>query len=198
MTTTEATAADAPPKEKRPAEAEDRCNEVLVALRRIIRATDLHSKRLAMKTGLTIPQIVVLQSIRDLGEVTTGEVSRRVSLSQGTVTSILDRLEGRGLIERYRSAADRRVVHARLTRPGRAVLRRTPPLLHERFIASFSALGAARQERIIATLEEVAEMMGAESLDAAPLLDVAPPAAAPRDAVARPSRRRPAGHPSFA
>jgi DNA-binding MarR family transcriptional regulator len=127
------------------------------------------------KSGLTIPQIIVLQSIRDLGEVTTGQISGRVSLSQGTVTSILDRLENRGLIERYRSVTDRRVVHTRLTKMGRAVLRKAPPLLHERFVEAFAALSAQRQNRIIKVLEEVAEMMGAEHLDAAPLLDIAPP-----------------------
>ena len=35
--------------------------EVLVALRRVIRATDLHSKHLAKTTGLTAPQMLLLQ-----------------------------------------------------------------------------------------------------------------------------------------
>lgn len=153
----------------------DRSLEVLAALRRIIRATDLHSKYLLKMSGLTTPQIIVLQSIRDLGEVTTGLVSERVNLSQGTVTSILDRLERRGLIERYRSITDRRVVHARLTESGHAVLRRAPPLLHEHFEKAFAALDVANQDRIIRTLKDVAGMMGAEHLDAAPLLDIAPP-----------------------
>src|SRR3546814_18184287 len=83
-------------------------------------SSDLHSKQLAREVGLTTPQVVLLQAVRDLGEVTTGQLSRRVSLSQGTVTTILDRLESRGLVERYRSAADRRVVHSRHTQLGRA------------------------------------------------------------------------------
>ena len=48
--------------------------DVLVALRRVIRATDLHSKHLAKTTGLTSPQILLLQTIRDQGEVTIGEI----------------------------------------------------------------------------------------------------------------------------
>jgi DNA-binding MarR family transcriptional regulator len=158
----------------------DPAREVLTALRRIIRATDLHSKRLDREVGLTTPQAVVLQAVRDLGEVTNGQLSRRVSLSQGTVTSILDRLEGRGLVERYRSAADRRIVHSRLTRQGRALLRKAPPLLHERFTEAFRRLSPARQTRILATLDEVAAMMGAAELDAAPLLDTGSPASRAR------------------
>lgn len=150
---------------------DDASQEVLSALRRIIRATDLHSKRLAREVGLTTPQTVVLGAVRDLGEVTSGQLARHVHLSQGTVTTILDRLESRGLIERYRSASDRRVVHSRLTRQGRAVLRKAPPLLHERFIEAFAGLPAARQQHLIESLDEVAAMMGAAGLDAAPLLD---------------------------
>jgi DNA-binding MarR family transcriptional regulator len=156
-----------------PAQASDACEEVLVALRRIIHATDLHSKGIRRESGLTIPQIVILKSVRDLGEVTTGQISRQVSLSQGTVTSILDRLAERGLVERYRSPADRRVVHTRLTKDGKAVLRKAPALLQDRFVEQFGDLPARRQQEIVGVLRRVAEMMGAAELDAAPLLEVA-------------------------
>ncbi len=153
---------------------EKRAEAVLVSLRRIIRATDLHSRRLSMVSGLTIPQIVALQATRDLGEVTLGKLAEHMSLSLSTATTIFDRLERRGLVERYRSAADRRVVHARLTRDGRKALRKAPALLHDRFVERFSTLGAADQDRIVDTLHEVAEMMGADELDAAPVLDLGP------------------------
>lgn len=165
---------------RRRAPAPDNCRDVLVALRRIIRATDRHSKRLARETGLTIPQIVVMQSVRELGEVTTGEISERVSLSQGTVTTVLDRLEERGLVERYRSAADRRVVHTRLTPAGEAARRKAPPLLQEHFQARFASLPAGRQREIVSALQAVAGMMGVGDVDAAPLLDVDPPMRATR------------------
>lgn len=151
-----------------------RAEAVLVSLRRIIRATDLHSRRLSMVSGMTIPQIVALQAIRDLGEVTLGKLAQHMSLSLSTATTIFDRLERRGLVERYRSAVDRRVVHARLTRDGRKVLRKAPALLHDRFTERFSTLGTADQDRIVGTLREVAEMMGADELDVAPVLDVGP------------------------
>ena len=86
--------------------------EVLIALRRVIRATDLHSKYLAKTTGLTAPQILLLQTLRDKGQVTIGELAQEMSLSQATVTTILDRLEKRGLVYRQRSQTDKRKVHA--------------------------------------------------------------------------------------
>ena len=149
--------------------------EVLVELRRIIRATDLQSKRMVKACGLTIPQIVVLRAIADLGDVTVRRVSEHVSLSQATVTTILNRLESRALVTRVRSESDKRVVNARLTLAGVAVLDSSPTPLHEKFIESFDALKAEEQREILAALQRVAEMMGAEHIDAAPLLDVIEP-----------------------
>ena len=68
-------------------------DEVLISLRRVIRATDIHSKHLAKTTGLTAPQILLLQTIRDRPQATLKQLANDVSLSQATVTSILDRLE---------------------------------------------------------------------------------------------------------
>ncbi len=156
-------------------EAGDPCYDVLVALRRIIRAVDLQSKRVSKESGLTLPQVLILQSIQGLGEVTTGRISEEVNLSQATVTTILDRLEGRQLIERYRSTKDRRIVHARLTTGGKQALEKAPTLLHEQFIERFLNNDEKNQKRILESLNEVAQMLGGGELDAAPILDVRPP-----------------------
>ena len=71
----------------------DRLEQVLVSLRRVIRATDLHSKHLAKTTGLTAPQILLLQALRKPEGAAVGHLAKEVSLSQATVTSILDRLD---------------------------------------------------------------------------------------------------------
>lgn len=146
--------------------------EVLVSLRRIIRAIDLQSKRIAKNCGLTIPQVMILRSIRTLGDVTVKKLSDDVSLSQATLTSILNRLEDRLLIVRVRSQVDRRIVNARLTEKGLEVLSSAPPLLDEKFIRQFEGLQDWEKTQILSSLQRVATMMGAESIDAAPLLDI--------------------------
>lgn len=158
--------------------ADPQPQRALIALRRIIRATDLHSKRVRRESGLTVPQVVLLRAIEALGEVSGRALAEEVSLSQSTVSTILDRLESRGLVERYRSPNDRRVVHVRLTALGREALERAPALLHVRFIEALEQLPVPERKTILESLERVAAMMGAESVDAAPLLDVeASPAA---------------------
>jgi len=150
-----------------------RPQRALIALRRIIRATDLHSKRVRRESGLTVPQVVLLQAIEVLGEVSGRQLAEEISLSQSTVSTILDRLESRAYVERYRSPQDRRVVHVRLTGLGLQALDRAPALLHVKFIEALEQLPAREQQVIFESLERVAEMMGApQSVDAAPLLDV--------------------------
>lgn len=146
--------------------------EVLVALRRVIRATDLHSKHLAKTTGLTAPQILLLQTIRDKGEVTIGELANGMSLSQATVTTILDRLEKRELVYRVRSTEDRRKVHAYLTEKATAILKDAPAPLQDQFARQFSDLQEWEQTMIISSLQRVAQMMDAQHIDASPVLDV--------------------------
>ncbi|HBA33317.1 MAG TPA: transcriptional regulator [Gammaproteobacteria bacterium] len=149
-----------------------RIEEVLVALRRVIRATDLHSKHLAKTTGLTAPQILLLQTIRDKGEVTIGELAHEMSLSQATVTSILDRLEKRALIYRERSKEDKRKVHAYLTDQATEILKEAPIPLQEHFTRQFVDLQEWEQTMIISSLQRVAQMMDAQHIDASPVLDI--------------------------
>ncbi len=133
--------------------------KVLKAIRRIVHAIDVRSRAIERAVGLTIPQLIVLQGIRELGEVTTSALSSHADLSSATVVAILDKLEEKGLVDRYRSKVDRRVVHARLTAAGEGRLDQAPPLLHEGFLRAFEALPLHERERITATLARLATMM---------------------------------------
>lgn len=149
-----------------------RHDEVLVALRKIIRATDLYSRKLSKFAGLTAPQLLIMQAIAQRGEMTMGEIATEVSLSQATVTTILDRLEKRDLIERRRGSTDKRRVYARLTPEGEDIVRRSPTPLQEEFMERFEGLRDWEQSLILSSLQRVAAMMNAEDIDASPVLDV--------------------------
>ena len=150
----------------------DQIDAVLIALRKVIRATDLHSKYLAKNTGLTTAQLLILQSIQNMGEVSIGEISKKISLSQATVTSILDRLVDKGLVYRERSTKDKRKVHAYLTEDAVALIKDAPAPLQEQFTKQFEALNEWEQSMMISSLQRIAQMMDAEEIDASPVLDV--------------------------
>ena len=150
----------------------DQIDAVLIALRKVIRATDLHSKYLAKNTGLTTAQLLILQSIQNMGEFSIGEISKKISLSQATVTSILDRLVDKGLVYRERSTEDKRKVHAYLTEDAVALIKDAPAPLQEQFTKQFEALNEWEQSMMISSLQRIAQMMDAEEIDASPVLDV--------------------------
>ena len=150
----------------------NRYDEVLVALRRIIRATDLHSRQLSKVSGLTSPQLLILQLLRQHTELTVGEVAQRVSLSQATVTTIIDRLEKRALVKRERGSSDKRKVYVYLTDTANAVLLNAPKPLQESFVQQFQDLHDWEQTMILSALERVAYMMDAQHIDASPVLDI--------------------------
>lgn len=146
--------------------------DVLIAIRKIIRATDIHSRQLTKTVGLTAPQLLVLQAIDDLGAVAISRLSSEVSLSQATVTTILDRLERRGYVARQRSDQDKRVVHALLTEAGQQVVASAPTPLQEAFSVRFEQLKDWEQSQILTALQRVAAMMDADELDASPFLEL--------------------------
>ncbi len=150
----------------------DRYDQVLVALRRIIRATDLHSKKLSKTSGLTSPQLLILQTLRDNSDLTVGQVAKQVSLSQATVTTIVDRLERGGYVYRERGTADKRKVYVYLTDKAFETLVDAPKPLQDDFVRQYQDLHDWEQTMILSSLERVAYMMDAQHIDAAPVLDI--------------------------
>jgi len=146
--------------------------ELLIALRKVIRAIDLHSKHLSKTSGLTSPQLLILLEIDKIPAINSSQIAKNVNLSAATVTSILDRLENKELVSRVRDSQDKRKVSLYLTENGKAILLNAPQALQENFINSFSNLAEWEQSQLLSSTERLADMMNANELDAAPLLEL--------------------------
>ncbi len=68
--------------------------------------------------GLTTPQFGAFECLGHLGPMTTGELARKMLISGGNTTCIVDNLVREGLVEREHSADDRRVILVRLSAKG--------------------------------------------------------------------------------
>lgn len=154
--------------------AEQRCRDMLVSLRKITQAITLHSRDLSRRYGLTGPQLIILSEIANNETLSVTELARYISLSQATVTDILNRLEKRGLIERTRDSADRRRVLIRITDQCRQILSQTPPPLQETFVERYSSLSEWEQLMILSAFKRVVDLMSAGKIDAAPFLSTDP------------------------
>jgi DNA-binding MarR family transcriptional regulator len=146
--------------------------ELLIALRKVIRAIDLHSKQLSKTSGLTSPQLLIMLEIDKVAGVNSSQVAKSVNLSAATVTNIIDRLENKDLIVRVRDTQDKRKVGLYLTENGKTLLLNAPQPLQEHFIDNFSNLAQWEQSQLLSSIERLADMMNANELDASPLLEL--------------------------
>lgn len=156
-------------------------DQIIRSLRRISRAIDKHSHRLAETWQLTGPQLLCIRRLAVGEDWTPSRLAAEIAVSQPTVTGIVTRLEKRGLLRRTRDDADRRRVWLELTPEGRALAERAPSPLQDQFATRLKALEPDEQRRIADVLAEVVEMMEAEELDASPLLATGPLDATPSD-----------------
>jgi len=150
----------------------EKSQDALVLLRQIIRSTDMQEKEISRCTGLTLPQLMTMQALRMSSPLTTGELATEVSLTQATVTSILDRLEKKGLILRERREDDRRKVWISLSADGVELMKGAPTTQQDMFIRRFDDMQPWEQSMVVSALERVSFMLDAQHLDAAPLLDI--------------------------
>ena len=84
------------------------------------------SKKMESEFGITGPQRLVLRVIGRFPDVSAGQLAHIVRLHPSTITGILQRLVGRGLIERKRDPRDSRRTRLRL-KPSAVPYTRTSP-----------------------------------------------------------------------
>ena len=144
--------------------------ELFIALRRITRAIDLHSKKLQRETGLTTSQLLVLEAVVKLDTSTPSNIAKEVQLSQATVTNLVDRMERNKLVLRQKSTADKRVVEVQLTEKGRGMVELAPEPLQAGFLREYRKLERWEQHQLISSIQRIAVLMDAEDIDASPIL----------------------------
>lgn len=149
----------------------DRTDTSLIALRRILRSTDLYGRELAKAAGLTPVQIRVLQILEEKGGTTAKEICTRMGVSQATMSSLIERLAKKKMVERQPSTTDRRAINIVITEAGLQAVADAPDPLQQRYVARFEALDDWEQAMIVAVLERVASMLGDSGTHVAPVLD---------------------------
>ena len=97
--------------------------------------------------GITYPQYLVLNALRDAETLTIGGLASRLSLEPSTITPLVKRREAAGLVARARSPHDEREVRVSLTDEGAEVVGRTACLAEALLAKSGMGLGELAQLR---------------------------------------------------
>jgi len=143
---------------------------ILQGLRRIMRAVDMHSKKLATTFGVTGPQLVCLVAISNAGPISQKQLGASVSLGASTITGVVDRLEARGLVERRQDGRDRRRTLVALTEKGKRLVRRAPSPLQDTLAERLEALPLEERINVAQSVQRLVDLMAAGAIDASPML----------------------------
>ncbi len=89
-----------------------------VILSRAHAAIAEHAGEDVARHGLTLAEFAIVEALYHRGPMLLGEVQRRILVSSGGITFLVDRLTAKGLVERRSCASDRRARYAALTTKG--------------------------------------------------------------------------------
>lgn len=121
---------------------------VYIKLMRATNTATANIHRHLQQAGLTHSQFAVLEALLHLGPLCQGELSQKVLKSNANLTSVVDALEGRGLVSRDRNDSDRRKVKVELTDQGRQLIEELFPRHAEVVEGELSVLSADEQREL--------------------------------------------------
>jgi MarR family transcriptional regulator, lower aerobic nicotinate degradation pathway regulator len=122
-------------------------------------------RRVAARHDLSVVQMRLLGILRDR-EPGVLALARHLELDKSSVTGLLDRAAGRGLLERVADPDDGRAVRVRLTRKGRALAKRGAEEVAAELAELSVDLKAADRRRLAALLSAIAAPAAERALGA--------------------------------
>ena len=128
---------------------------VWIALARAHAAVSARAAADVARHGLTVAEFGVLEALYHKGPLLLNEVQRRILVSSGGITYLVDRLEKRGLAERRDCPGDRRARLVALTTEGEALVAGIFPEHAEAIRDALSALDPAEKDAAIRLLRTV-------------------------------------------
>jgi MarR family 2-MHQ and catechol resistance regulon transcriptional repressor len=101
--------------------------------------------------GLTEPQFSVLECLGHLGPLTLTTLSKKMLVSNGNITCVVDHLEGAGIVERYPSQIDKRSTYVKLTPKGEKLFKEIF-VKHAEFIGEAASVLTIQEQEMMSRL----------------------------------------------
>lgn len=131
--------------------------KLAVVLGKAHAALEAHAAAHAESHGLTMGEFAVLEALFHKGDLLLGELQRKVLVSTGGITYLVDRLELKGLVKRLECPTDRRARYASLTKEGSELIERIFPEHAEALEAAVAGLTLADQRAATGLLRSLGQ-----------------------------------------
>lgn len=129
--------------------------DLWVKLARAFNAVAAHSHADIASHGLTPGEFAILEALYHKGPMLHGELQRKVLVTSGGITFLVDKLIARGLVQRRDCPTDRRARYAELTAAGKKLIGGIFPGHAEVMARAVAGLTATEQKACAALLKKL-------------------------------------------
>jgi MarR family 2-MHQ and catechol resistance regulon transcriptional repressor len=105
--------------------------------------------------GLTLAEFGILEALYHRGPMLLGEVQKRILVSSGGITFLVDRLTAKGLVERRACDADKRARYATLTEQGVRLVAEIFPVHADAIVRAVGALSESELDEASRLMRKV-------------------------------------------
>jgi DNA-binding MarR family transcriptional regulator len=112
---------------------------------------------------LSLPQLFLLVTLHEGGTLTVSALADLLGVTAPSASTLIDRMEERGLVARERDAADRRVVHVTITEWGDTLLDEMVGMRRDRVRQVLSQMDAEELEHVIGAVRGLHRVLGSAS-----------------------------------
>src|SRR5689334_25385351 len=121
---------------------------VFLVLWKALHAIEEYAVSSVAELGIGATDFAVLEALLHKGPLPVNEIGKKVLLTSGSITTAVDRLESRGLVERRAHGSDRRARIVHLTKQGRRLIGRAYAQ-HAEDMERLAAASLTKAERVM-------------------------------------------------
>ena len=141
-----------------------RTKEIVYSIRRLMQAGEHYTKELNKIYNVSAAQINCLLALHENGPLPPSQIAKHVMVNSSTVTGVIDRLEKKDLVKRFRISQDRRVITVELTKSGKMLAENAPSPIQQKIIDGLNQLSPSEIEQISLTLKKLTDMLDVQDL----------------------------------
>ena len=122
-----------------------------------------HFNQQLREYDVTWPQWMVLNVLyHEMGQ-TPAQIADCINIDRSAITRLVDRLEGKGLVEREHDKLDRRSINVRMTRSGKQVMSQINELAYRHQMHFLQSLHSSEQRALKGELQKMLRVAGIDT-----------------------------------
>lgn len=133
---------------------------ILDSIRRLVRLLRLTDRASQTELGLSAAQLFVVQELGKTPAISLSDLAERTRTDQSSVSVVVSRLVEAGFVSRDRDRRDARRLVLNLTKTGRAVADKSPPVAQEKILEALDRLPPAERRKFADVFERIVDELG--------------------------------------